>query len=224
MNITSLISRARRYSDDEVVPYYISDDEMCEYLTEAERVLAKEGELLRKLVYLQVQPEDQWVDMESAGSIIEVRRATLVDPDTNQRYNLRTTGSMSAPPESGMVDGYSYALKRPTSIAFGVTSTHAMLDAIPPKAYTIELMTISYPTDPITLTSEEPEIPEKYHKYIPYGAAVFAMIGSEAEHFDSNRVALVRAFWENGVVEAVAESNKLTRDAGTVQLVNDYWS
>jgi hypothetical protein len=77
--------------------------------------------------------------------------------------------------------------------------------------------------DPITVDTE-PSLPQKYHRYIPYGAAARAMSGVEEEHYSPDRAAAIDRAWMAGLHTAKMENKRLIRDIGTVRMTNPLWA
>jgi hypothetical protein len=223
-----LLSRARRYADDEVAPYSVDDELAYEFLSEAERELALVGKLLRYTTTYSVATNDRWVFLDDSPEVIEFKLAFLIDA-AGKRYPLKLQGTMdSYPPRTtndyGLQISTSDQLKtgRPTHLLFGKAT--AQLELSPPAnaPYTIEATQLVYPESPITASSE-PEIAERHHPAIAIGAAVRMVEVSDMYDVMSMKAKNLTNAWQRALVRAAQESGVIMRDAGTVQFANEYW-
>ena len=224
----TLLQRARRHADDTVEPYFITDKEMYEYLTEAERALAVAGKLLRNVSTLDVIDHERWLRIPTTPEIVELRTSILIDTSQN-RYKLRIIGTMDDPSTSNMDEDYSFLQPndrlspgRPRAIILGKRTGYAELSPIPNAAYTLEISTIDYPTNYIENAFDEPTIGERHHQAIAIGAALYALEGSEHEHLDAKLTSLGAA-WDRALTRAAEESGHYNREASVVQFTNDMW-
>jgi hypothetical protein len=224
----TLLERARRHSDDTVTPYFISDEEMYTYITDAERALAVAGKLLRNVSELEVTISDRWIRLPSTPEIIELRTAILIDSSGN-RYPLKINGTMDSLPTVGIDDDYGFLRNssnltpgRPKVMILGKKTDYAELSPVANGAYTVEISTIVYPTNSIEGAYDEPTIGERHHQAIAIGAALFALEGSEHEHL-APKIQSLSTAWERALSRAAEENGRITRDASTVQFTNDMW-
>ena len=224
----TLLERARRHADDTVTPYFISDTEMYEYITEAERALAVAGKLIRDVATLTVGANDRWLAIPSTPEIIEMRTAVLVDSSGN-RYKLKINGTMDSEPVGNVDDDYGFLRSdskltpgRPKAIVLGKRTGYAELSPTANDDYTIEISTIVYPANYIEGAYDEPTIGERHHQAIAIGAALYALEGSEHEHLQPKLQSLGAA-WTRALGRAAEESGQYTREASLVQFTNDMW-
>lgn len=231
LNGTTLLARARRLADDQTAPYYISDTEMYIWLTEAERDLAVAGKLIRDVVTYTVDDDDysRWIEIGTVPEILEFRDATLIDDNSN-RYSLTLQGTMDSFPtvidlnDYGLIRLYdSLSPGRPEAIFFGKKTKYFELRPISNDDYTIEASVVTYPAAPIEYAWDEPTIPERYHQYIPVGAALKAMDGSDDEQL-AEKVTQLQRVWNMGLAKAADEAGRMNRDASVVRFSNDLWS
>ena len=224
----SLLERARRFADDTVTPYFISDLEMYDYITEAERALAVAGKLIRDVATLTVESNDRWLAIPSTPEIIEMRTAVLIDSSGN-RYKIKINGTMDSEPVGNINDDYGFLRSdskltpgRPKAIVLGKRTGYAELTPVSDDDYTIEISTIVYPTNYIESAYDEPTIGERHHQAIAIGAALYALEGSEHEHLQAKIQSLSSA-WDRALGRAAEESGNYTREASLVQFSNDMW-
>lgn len=229
LNGATLLERARRLSDDTIIPFYISDLELFTYLSEAERALAVAGKLLRDVVTFSVKENTRWVKMSEIPEVIEFRRAVLID-ENERRWDLRLQGGMDYVPTTGSRNDYGLVSQsdklqpgKPKALIFGRRTGFFELSPIPNAAYTIEANLVFYPYNPIESESDEPSIAERHHPAIPIGAALMAIRAVENEHTQAKVQYLERA-WQQALMKASAESGAISRDAATVQFSNEFWT
>lgn len=229
------MTRARRLTDDMVEPYYISDTEMYQHISEAERALAVSGKLLRTVKTYPLVEDQRWVNLKTIPEVIEFKSAELINSD-GQRYPLKLLGTMDPPTRASSAYLEDYALysvstkltpDRPRELIFGKKTNYAEVSPVSNDAYTIEASVIIYPSFEIASGSDEPSIAERYHAAIPIGAALFAIGANEFEHFtaDELRIKLPRleGAWQQALVRAAKESGAISRDAAPVAFTNDMW-
>lgn len=223
-----LLERARKYTDDTVIPYSVSDIYFYDFLTEAEREIAVAGKLLRSVDTYQVAENDRWVYLNTEPEVLEVRTATLIDG--NRRYPLELIGTMDSGQVVNSHSDYgiftnSDALNpgRPQRLIFGKVSQAMELSPPANKAYTIELSVIVYPEDPITEDTSEPSIPERHAQALPIGCAL--RVAEMEPFFDGNsqKVQTLSAAWARALSRAAQETGAISRDAPTVMFNSDYW-
>jgi hypothetical protein len=231
LNGATLLERARRHADDTVEPYFISDSEMYQYLTEAERALATAGKLLRSVEEYTISEDDRWVRIRPIPELIELRAVTLVDSSGN-RYPLKLLGTLDTPPSARESSNYDYGLTyagdtltpgRPKALVLGKRSDHIELSPPANATYTLEVSVVHYPKYDIERSADEPSIGERHHQAISIGAALFALEGSEHEHL-RNKIESLNAVWQRALMRAAEESGIMNRDAGgPVYFSNDLW-
>lgn len=230
LNGEELLKRARRLSDDRVEPYYIDDVEMYTYLSEAERALAVQGKWLRDTVTYELTAEEtQWVALGTSPEVLEFRTAKLIDGASSYRYDLRLQGTMDFSATYAARSDYGlFSLTerpvpaRPKALIFGRRSGYFEVSPIPDKDYTIEAALVYYPLYPLESDSDEPSIPERFHAFIPVGAALFAVQSAENEH-TQGKIQGLEAAWQRALMKASAESGAIHRDASSVRFSNDFW-
>lgn len=224
-----MLARARRRADDTVEPYFISDEEMYQYITEAERNLAVAGRWLRSVQEYTLAKDDRWLRLKATPELIEVRDAVLVD--NANRYSLKLIGTMDQAPTAGSSYNDDYGFLRnsdrlvpgkPSAIVLGKRSGYMELAPVSDRAYTIELSVIHYPTYEIERATDEPSIPERHHQALAIGAALYALEGSEHEHLSAKVSSLTMA-WQRALIRASEESGNLQHDVSVVQFSNDLW-
>lgn len=221
-----LLRLARRYADDETEPYYVDDDDMFLFLTEAQADLARVGELVRQTVEIPVAMGDEWATLPTKPEIVDIQRAELHDPATGSLYGLKLAGARSnSPAESGyaLSRGYRVTPGRPKEAAIGIETGRLKFEHTADRAYTLRLLCTVLPSSSIS-DSANPTIPQRFHRYLPYGAAVLAMEGAEAEHFSPERVQMIAGKWQEGLERATLDNRRMQRDHGEVHFTNDAWS
>jgi len=230
LNGQTLLSRARRHADDTVEPYFISDVEMYQYLSEAERALAVAGKLLRDVEEYSVALNQRWVRLPATPEIIEFKDAVLADASGN-RWPLKTRGTMDVPSSVADYKDDDYGLVsstekltpgRPRTLIFGKRTGYIELSPVSNGAYTIEASIIIYPKFELELATDEPSIAERHHGAIPIGAALFALEGSEHEHL-RDKISSLDTAWQRALFRAAEEDARTSRDAGVVQFNNIFW-
>lgn len=229
LNGQTLLDRARRHADDTVEPYFISDTEMYQYISEAERALAVAGRWLRSVQEYTLAADDRWLKLKTTPELIEIRDAVLIDSAAN-RYDMKFLGTLDRAPTSSESRDFDYGIvnysdklspSRPSALILGKRSNYAEIAPVSDGAYTIELSVIHYPYE-IEGPADEPSIPERHHQAIAIGAALFALEGSEHEHL-SSKISSLGSAWQRALVRAAEESGALNRDASVVQFSNDLW-
>lgn len=221
-----LLSRVRKYIDDAVVPYNTEDALLYDFLTEAERELALNGRLIRKVLKLRTVADSAWVLLPEAPEIIEFRRAEILD-GTN-RHPLRLQGTMDTFQHSSADYGQllpvnSNLRARPATLVLGQDTDRIMAYPTPAEVYTIEVSAIIYPEEPITASTEQVSIPTRHQAAVAIGASVRAI---EADPFfdnNSNKLQSLAAAWQQALVRAAQETGAISREASPVQFSNDYW-
>lgn len=230
-----ILSRARRYTDDISEPYLVDDTEMYIWITEAERALARAGKLIRDVIQYSVtayastsETGSRWIDIGKAPEIIEVKLATLITSG-GARYPLGIYGQNDFSPVIDSEDDYGIVSivdqltpGRPQSIYFGRKSGYFEVLPVPNVAYTIELDAITYPQNPIESAFDEPTIDERFHQYIPIGAAVMALEGTDDEQLQDRARELDRA-WNAALLKTEAEGAVMHRDMTPVKFSNCLW-
>lgn len=231
LNGAQLLERTRRLTDDRVEPYYIEDIELYTYLTEAERALAVAGKWLRDVVTFKLKAEStQWVYLGDIPEVLEFKAAVLIDPTTNRRYDLKLLGTMDFSMTAGLKSDYGqFSMSevpnpaRPKSLIFGRRTNYLEVKPIPDQDYNIEASIVTYPLAPIESASDEPTIPERFHSFIPLGAALMAIHPAESEH-SQGKVQSLEVAWQKALAKASAESGAMNRDAAPVKFNNDLWN
>lgn len=206
----TLLARTRRLTNDMVSPYYISDEELYEYLSLAETLLAAQGQFLRVIsqtlttvanspkVALGALPPER---------VREVSSVELIDTDgTVEPLGIKSFQEFTFSDETGP----------PTEVTFGRESGYMHLRPIPEKVYSLRVTYTGLPL-PIEGESDVPAVPTTWHTYLPYGAALFALSGSEEEHFDPKRLQTISNMWQTGINQAIEARAHFTQDAATVQ-------
>lgn len=227
---SQLLARARRLSGDDVSPYYISDTEMYIWITEAERELAAEAKILRDVVNytLDASTRSRWMKLKTYPEIIEVRTVYLVDSNDN-RYKLDTKGGMDGYDVAEDYNDYGLISStaqldpgRPKTLIFGKRTGYAEVSPPANADFTVEAHIVHYPRFPIENATDEPTIPERYHQFIPVGAALKAMEGSDDEQL-KEKIAQLETVWARALGKAQKETGALHRDASTVKFNNEMW-
>jgi hypothetical protein len=228
MNGAQLLLRSRQLSDDLVEPYYVSDEEMMAYITDAQLQLAVAGKLLRAVKSYAVKENDRWVPLGDSPVILEFRQAMLLDAN-NRRYPLRCQGTMDSLPSRGNFNDYgligqSDVLKpsRPKALIFGKMVDSFELSPISDGSYTIEASVVTYPLDDIASDMDEPEIQARFHIHIPIGAALTAIQSTENEHSQS-KVQGLQAAWQRALIKVAEDTKAVSRDSAVVNFNNDFW-
>ncbi len=231
LNGATLLERTRRHADDTVPPYFISDTEMYQYLSEAERALATAGKLLRSVEEYTIRENDRWIRLRPTPELIEVRAVTLVDASGN-RYPLKLIGTLDAPSAYHGPSNDDYGLSysggtltpgKPGSLILGKRSDYIEVSPPANATYTLEISVVHYPRYDIERAADEPSIGERHHQALAIGAALFALEGSEHEHL-RNKIDSLGVAWQRALMRAVEESGVMNRDAGgPVYFSNDFW-
>jgi hypothetical protein len=229
-----MVERTRRYIDDLVEPYSIPDFDIYSFLSEAQRELALVGKLLRSVDTYRILAGSRWLTLTDAPEIIEVRTATLID-SANNRYQLDIRGTM----DSGAYSAYlkndygqliaaqdKLTAGRPRVLFFGKSANTVQVlevSPVPDAAYSIELTTVNYPSEDISNSTSEIEIPERYANAVPIGAALRACELDPFFDDNSKKLQSLGAAWQQALLRAVGSNASLSRDAGVVQFSNSYW-
>lgn len=221
-----LLQRVRKFIDDNVVPYLHSDEELYQYLTEAERELALNGRLLRRTLTLSTIAEESWVTLPDAPEIIEFRRAEVVDG--SHRYPLRLQGTMdtfqSTISDYGQVFGVSSSTRgRPHILVFGRYTDRIELLPTPDKIFQIEASVLVYPEEPIVSYTTQVTIPVRHEAAVPIGAALRAIEADPFFDHNSNKLQTLANAWQQALIRAAQETGAISREASPVQFSNEYW-
>jgi hypothetical protein len=231
LNGEKLLERARRHADDTVSPYFISDTEMYQYISEAERALAVAGKLLRSVEEYTISRNDRWLKLRATPELIELRDVVLADSSGN-RYPLRLLGTLDTPPTVRDSSNYDYGVThagdtltpgKPKALILGKRSGYVEVSPPANASYTLEVSVVHYPRYEIELAADEPSIGERHHQAIAIGAALFALEGSEHEHL-KHKLDSLGAAWQRALIRAAEESGAMNRDAGgPVLFSNELW-
>jgi hypothetical protein len=200
---------------------------MWEYLSEAERTLAVVGRLLREVKSYTLSAGQKWIRLVDIPEVIELRSSQLAvggryyplkivdaqarDADVPSLGSDTDYGEVSTSLASNAGTG------RPRAIVVGRRTNHLELVPASDGIYTVELALVTYPPVRIDAADVYPTIPERYHPDIAIGAALFAIDGSESEHFNQPRVQSLGIAWQRAQIRASQETAVQQRDAGTVQ-------
>jgi len=221
-----LIRRTRRLIDDTETPYYLEDEDLFAYLNEAQRDLAREGLLLHDVDEVTTVANTRW--LVSGGVLVDVQRAWLVDGTS--KYPLDIWNAQEAAMRTVQTNDYGLVSRvqhdrkdRPTALIFGRRTGYYEFSPTPDDAYTIEIERTYVPEDTILDDLDEPVLEERWHMYLPFGAAAHAFAGTEDEHFDQRRLAQVKAKWQEGLDSAHYEGRVVSRAAGYTEFKSEVW-
>jgi hypothetical protein len=227
---TQLLARARRYADDESEPYYISDEEMYTYLTEAEHLLAVAGRWLRTVREYDVTADDRWIEIGTSPEVIEFMEAELVNT-SGTRYPLHFIGALDQVGYYTDHDDYENNAHRtrtltpglPRQLIFGKRTGYFELSPPADDDYVVEATQLVYPENAITALTTSPTIPERHHLALPIGAAMLAIEGAEAEQYSVDRVTNLQQAWQRALIRASDEGALVQHDASVVRFSNELW-
>jgi hypothetical protein len=209
----SILSRVRKYTNDYVEPYILPDDLLLAFINEAEREMALNGRILRRVVTLTAAINSDTVALPEEMEVIEFRKAFLIDE--NRRSSLRLQGTMDEPPCSKSVG-------KPTTLFFGRNYNEVFLSPIPDKRYDIEASLIVYPEEEITIRSY-PSIPARHHQALAIGGALLALEADFTIAENNRKRSTLEAAWQQALIRAAQETGAISREAAPVQFSNEYW-
>jgi hypothetical protein len=206
---SELLSRTRRLTNDTVAPYFISDAEMYEYLSEAERQLAAKGEVLRRTKAFTTTVGQVYVNVP-ALSIEYVQEITAVWFVNGARrkevpYRGRFPVDFLDTERTGP----------PEAVEIGSNDTRMRVFPTPDEVYTLEVEYRGLPDEEIT-ESSVPQVPARFHKMLPFGAAVLALAATSEEHYDASRERAVQGAWFAFLEDLYTQAQARYRNGGTV--------
>ena len=204
-----LLARTRRLTNDLVSPYFISDDELFEYLSLAEMVLATQGKFIRTIAT--VIPTVASTPRVALGSLTpdrvrEFLSVELLDGTLTTPLKIKSYQEFTASQEEGT----------PAEVTFGRESGYMHIRPIPSGVFDLRLTYLGLPLA-MEAASDTPSIPKAWQTYLHYGAAVMALRGAEEEHHDPQRIQMLEGVWGQGLALAAQAQAVFTQDASTVQ-------
>lgn len=224
-----LLVRTRRLAEDLAEPYYILDEEMYSYITDAERELAVAGRLLRDVHEYSVVKDDKWIAIGTSPEVLEIRKAELVDSN-GTRYKLNLKGTLDTMDSSSVDEDYGYVSEvaqttksRPRTLIFGERTGYFKLHPTSNASYTIEAFRTLYPTAAIDGDDDTPSVAERHHAALPIGAALRALQAAETEFFLPDRIQHLEIAWNRALFRAAEETSQISRDTPIVTFSNDLW-
>jgi hypothetical protein len=213
LQLSELIARTRRISDDAVAPYFVSDQEITEYLNQAEIELCKQKVLTSTKRYYATVNEP-WLDLTVGGriTVLEVKRIWFTDPDNAANFR---EGQV----QSDRIDTIPRYLPNhmPAGIALGGRTGYGELIPTPDKAYIIDISMVHMPENTMESPQDEPSVDPRWQTFLPFGAAMYAMRGSETEHFSPGRLQSVEATWLSALHDAYVETKQREWNTRPVQ-------
>jgi len=227
-----LIDRVRHLIDDRVMPYELDDVLLYSFITDAERELARVGRIFRTVASYSINEDDQWVNLESAGEVIEVRKVDLIDANS-RRFPMRLIGTVESSSDVLYQDPYSSISStivssstkgRPNTLVMGNMYEQAELKPISDGPYTLEASLIIYPADAIEDAGAQLSIPQRYHSLVPAGAASMAFDYPGYLEANAQKAKSIHAVWQRSLGRVATEVNQISRDHGPVKFTNDFWT
>lgn len=218
LNGTELLARVRRLTNDLAEPYFLSDDELYGYLSAAEREFCEDGEPIKLSKQYQTVAGSSYITTVALSTNFakELLAAWLLT-DSGERYPIGLNGRI--PPD------YVDMLETgpPTNVMIGIEDTRIQVLPTPDAVYTIQIDYTGLPNEDLTAGSV-PQIPERYHVFLPFGGALLAILSSGEEHYDLSRVKAISSVWETVKADAYSATHARHNNPGPVQFHgNDLW-
>jgi hypothetical protein len=151
--------------------------------------------------------------------VLEVKRVWITDPGDP---NSTREGQV----QTDRVDTIPRYLPNhmPAGIALGYRTGYGELIPTPDKAYILDISMVHMPDDAMESPQDEPSVDPRWQTFLPFGAAMYAMKGSEAEHFDPGRFQSVEMTWREVLHDAYVETKQLEWNSGSVKFSgNGFW-
>lgn len=188
MNLRELIDAFRVEADDRAKPYFSSDQQVIDWLNEAEREACIRARLIHEVVEISVAAGDPGIVVDPL--VIEIFHAQLVDsggritelwPTERMEMDRRRRGWRS---ETRCPDGYVHDDKS------------LVLNAIPDADYTLRIEVYRLPDMDMAEVTSAPEIAEIHHRQLVDWALYRAFSVPDADKFDSKRAGQAEARFE----------------------------
>lgn len=179
MKLADLIALFRRESDDRVKPYLFPDDDVIDYLAEAEREAAQRGNLIRDTEEFPIKAGDTTLDI--GALIYDIQYSELMLSDG--------TFAKIVPTDRDTLDadrpGWRRRTDRPS--AYIHDDKTLLLDAIADQDCSLYLEFYRLPEDPLKDDSDEPEIAAAHHEHLVDWALYRAFGRPDADGYDPTR-------------------------------------
>lgn len=164
--VETLIERFRDQMDDNELPYFWSEDRICELLDEAQREFAIQTGIFKGSTPVAVTTADPYVDIPD--ETIHVRRALL--QGQNRPLSILNMADLDSAwlgddyGNSGGVSDWETITGTPKVFIIDETTNKGRLSPIPIADGTITLHYTRFPTKSITASSAKPELIDPRHQ------------------------------------------------------------
>ncbi len=213
MNAGDLLQHFRYEVDDLEDPYLWSDDEVFEYMTDAERMFCRltegiEEARLPQICQLSVVPGTDWYAVSPL--ILKLRWATRGD-------NGRTITVSN--PEKLALDGIAFdsGTGGPVrALVAGMSKGVLRAWPMPNETVTINLGVFRLPLTPLTSEVSAFEIDEQHHIHLLSWMKHRAYNKHDADTYDPKQAEKYETVFRNYCFKALAEQERARRQVGTV--------
>jgi len=227
MILTDLIRRFRTESSDKVEPYFWSDDEVTDWLNDAEQEAALRGRLLYESAnsdVCQILIEEGVAVYPLHPAIYEISNMYFTEGVDSRRYPI----SLSSPesldrswPEWRERTGFQNTL---CGGLYAIQSDNGIRIApVPDKAGTLFLEGYRGPLEPMVDDDDTPEINAAHHRHLVHWALHKAFSIPDTESFDAERSAIAESeFTRYFGLRPDSDLRRSTREDET-QTVKGFW-
>lgn len=182
MTVDSLIKEIRSRIDDRADPPLFSDDDLIEWLAQAEAEAAERADLLPGSVSLNVSNGIPFVAIDPA--IRRIEYAELRGDDIGYVLAQRTEKQLDL-----SINGWRTRTQLPREFVHRQDGS-LRLSAIPDRDYTLYLDYYAVPEDRIADLSDTPTINEEHHLPLIHWVLHIAFLRPDAETFDPAKSAM----------------------------------
>lgn len=225
-----ILRRLRNDLQDIVEPYLWQDEELLDYLSEAQEQFCKQGmpiiDSKSSICSIEIEAGDEDVKYhESIQRIIEAKAKEFVNGVPKYHKIKVTTQSNFLDLESTNTHDYGNTVHNETwihqrgelyAIAVDYDQEYLRLIPIPNKDYTLLLTVERLPLNEINDVNDELEVRSIYHSAIRNWAAYLAFMRQDSETFDENAANRFADLFALDIELAKRDRSKRNRRAGTV--------
>ena len=218
----TLLARTRKLLNDLVAPYFLSDEELYSYLSDAQRVFAEKtgGLILSKTYSTSIGGSYISAPQLSIDFASEVINAWHVGAEGRMR-RLQINGRIPdhlLPPDDGWSDIEDDTVETgpPVAVLVGLHDARITVIPVPDAVFSIQVDYRGLPDEEIN-SSTGPQLPARYHTYLPFGAATLAYAGTAEEHFDPKRMQSIEGQWLMALNDAYVAHRVRYAENGVVQ-------